>query len=341
MDWLDFMQLSGRPATWVTLPLEAPEGALGAATVGLGVHMPGEQLMRALRDMAAALAQALTHAKCKHDYAVRRSCNEVPLALHCMHFCSDGDDASVLKQVAMSLLRSAYPAGIVSTLLAQPSAGASLIGQPAAPASIAPPPPPAPAVAEQAADSNEDDSAKTASPGESLASSSDEDEDGIGSSRNAPSMHPLRPTREAAAAAGALEASPADFYRSWIAAHVYGSGSQAQDAGQKQGEAEWARGRAFLAASQRALSGGCGARADQAQLLQKLAPDAWGTSRHSSSSSAVPGGALGTGAAASGQAGYMGLQLASAEHQAATASARGDLTCFLLHLCRKLARMKR
>ena len=72
MDWSDLMQLSGQPGTtWVTLPLEAPEGLLGAATVAVSVHTPRKGLMQRLHTAALLLAQALTHAKCKHDYWVR------------------------------------------------------------------------------------------------------------------------------------------------------------------------------------------------------------------------------------------------------------------------------
>jgi hypothetical protein len=72
VDWSDLMQLSGRAGvTWVTLPLEAPEGLLGAATVAVRVHAPRRGLMQRLHAAALLLAQALTHTKCKHDYSVR------------------------------------------------------------------------------------------------------------------------------------------------------------------------------------------------------------------------------------------------------------------------------
>ena len=70
----------------MTLPLEAPEGRLGAATLGLSAHVAGVELMQRLRAMAAMLAQALTHAKCKHDHAVGCGCaGLLPLLWAAMH----------------------------------------------------------------------------------------------------------------------------------------------------------------------------------------------------------------------------------------------------------------
>ena len=232
------------------------------------------------------------------------------------------------RQVAMSLLRSAYPAGIVSSLLAELSAGLSAFRQPAAPTAHAPPPAPA----EQALDGTEDNLAKTASSGESSASSFQEAEDGITSLCNLLSSRPPpRPAFEAAAdrIARAREPSPADFYCSWIAAHVRTGDSRASDqqAGQKLDEAEFARGRAFLAASHGGLRDGRSVPADSAQLLQTLVPEAWGGSRHSSSSIA-PAHAVAPSAdaAASAQARTTGVQLPLAEQQPAAPCACKGIT---------------
>ena len=63
--------VGGGPVTWATLPLEAPEGVLGALTVALRLHAPPRQLLERLAGLATQLAQSFTHVKCRQDYTVR------------------------------------------------------------------------------------------------------------------------------------------------------------------------------------------------------------------------------------------------------------------------------
>lgn len=69
-DWSDMTCMGGGPVAWVTLPLEAPEGLLGALTVALRAHALPAPLLERLSGVAAQLAQSLTHFKCRQDYMV-------------------------------------------------------------------------------------------------------------------------------------------------------------------------------------------------------------------------------------------------------------------------------
>ncbi|BDA40721.1 hypothetical protein COCOBI_01-3740 [Coccomyxa sp. Obi] len=72
----------------VTLPLEAPEGMLGAVTVLVSGRALASELLAQLTALAAHLALCLTHVKCKHDL-----------------------------EMALSALRKAYPAEALDRLL--------------------------------------------------------------------------------------------------------------------------------------------------------------------------------------------------------------------------------
>ncbi len=54
----------------VTLPLEAPEGMLGAVTVLVSGCTLASELLAQLTGLAAHLALCLTHVKCRHDLEV-------------------------------------------------------------------------------------------------------------------------------------------------------------------------------------------------------------------------------------------------------------------------------
>jgi len=55
----------------VTLPLEAPEGVLGAVTVAASGEIMVSKLLGQLKAVAAHLALCLTYVKCKNDFEVR------------------------------------------------------------------------------------------------------------------------------------------------------------------------------------------------------------------------------------------------------------------------------
>jgi hypothetical protein len=69
VDW-ESLQHGCGPYFFATLPLEAPEGILGAVTVATFCRPLSEHLFEFLRVLTPQLAQCLAFAKCKLDVQV-------------------------------------------------------------------------------------------------------------------------------------------------------------------------------------------------------------------------------------------------------------------------------
>lgn len=60
--------------TIVTVPIDAPEGVLGALTGVMHAERPEHELVSELQSLAEHLAHSLTFCKCKSDLQVRLEC---------------------------------------------------------------------------------------------------------------------------------------------------------------------------------------------------------------------------------------------------------------------------
>jgi hypothetical protein len=69
LDWTELKQRY-RNATIITVPIDAPEGVLGALTGAAGPEKPEEELVLELQTLAQQLAHSLTFCKCKNDLQV-------------------------------------------------------------------------------------------------------------------------------------------------------------------------------------------------------------------------------------------------------------------------------
>lgn len=69
LDWTELKQRY-RNATIITVPIDAPEGVLGALTGAAGPEKPEEELVLELQTLAQQLAHSLTFCKCKKDLQV-------------------------------------------------------------------------------------------------------------------------------------------------------------------------------------------------------------------------------------------------------------------------------
>ena len=74
---LDWTQLKHQhsDATIVTVPIEAPEGVLGALTGAAGPDKPEQALVSEMQALAQSLAHSLTFCKCKSDLQVTHNCH--------------------------------------------------------------------------------------------------------------------------------------------------------------------------------------------------------------------------------------------------------------------------
>ena len=70
----------------VTVPIDAPEGVLGALTGVAGPEKPEKKLVSELQSLAQHLARSLTFCKCKSDLQVLAATTP-PLSQACRHRC--------------------------------------------------------------------------------------------------------------------------------------------------------------------------------------------------------------------------------------------------------------
>lgn len=72
MTCLDWTELKQRycNASIITVPIDAPEGVLGALTGAAGPEKPEKELVLELQTLAQQLAHSLTFCKCKNDLQV-------------------------------------------------------------------------------------------------------------------------------------------------------------------------------------------------------------------------------------------------------------------------------
>ncbi len=69
LDWTE-LKLRYCNVNITTVPIEAPEGVLGALTGAAGPKKPEEELVLGLQTLAQQLAHGLTFCKCKNDLQV-------------------------------------------------------------------------------------------------------------------------------------------------------------------------------------------------------------------------------------------------------------------------------
>ncbi len=70
LDWTD-LKHHYRNCNIVTVPIEAPEGVLGALTGAAGPEKPEQDLTSEMQALSKSLAHSLTFCKCKSDLQVR------------------------------------------------------------------------------------------------------------------------------------------------------------------------------------------------------------------------------------------------------------------------------
>lgn len=72
LDWTDLKHHYKNPNI-VTMPIEAPEGVLGALTVAAGPEKSEQDLITEMQALSKSLAHSLTFCKCKSDLQVNFS----------------------------------------------------------------------------------------------------------------------------------------------------------------------------------------------------------------------------------------------------------------------------